>query len=81
MRFDRAGPFLRIAFLIGVVSEGLLMSLVLRGWTHDVGHLKMAFALRRAYKTKIETKIAIYATDLGSLLSGPYPAPRSLLAA
>lgn len=53
MVFDRAGPFLWIALLMGVVSEieGCLMSLVLREWTHDVRHLKIAFALRRARHT------------------------------
>jgi len=48
MVFDYAGPFLWIALLIGVVSEleGIVISLVLPRWTHDVNSIRMALALR-----------------------------------
>lgn len=46
--FDHAGPFLWLALLLGVISEveGILMSLVLPEWTHDVRSLKQACAIR-----------------------------------
>jgi CDP-diacylglycerol--glycerol-3-phosphate 3-phosphatidyltransferase len=48
MVFDFAGPFLWIALCIGVVSEleGIVISLILPRWTHDVKGIKMALALR-----------------------------------
>jgi CDP-diacylglycerol--glycerol-3-phosphate 3-phosphatidyltransferase len=48
MVFDYAGPFLWIALCIGVVSEleGIVISLILPRWTHDVKGIKMALALR-----------------------------------
>ncbi|WP_193615804.1 CDP-alcohol phosphatidyltransferase family protein [Massilia sp. YMA4] len=47
--FDDAGPWLWLALAIGVVSEleGMLISLVLPAWTHDVRSLRRALELRR----------------------------------
>lgn len=46
--FDYAGPFLWISLFIGAVSEleGVLISLVLPEWTHDVKSLKAAIEIR-----------------------------------
>ena len=46
---DDAGPWLWVALLIGVISEleGVLISLLLPVWTHDVRHAAAALALRR----------------------------------
>lgn len=46
--FDYAGPFLWISLFIGVLSEleGVLISLVLSEWTHDVKSLKAAIEIR-----------------------------------
>jgi CDP-diacylglycerol--glycerol-3-phosphate 3-phosphatidyltransferase len=48
MLFDYAGPFLWIALFIGIVSEleGIVISLILPRWTHDVRSVKAALALR-----------------------------------
>jgi CDP-diacylglycerol--glycerol-3-phosphate 3-phosphatidyltransferase len=48
MVFDHAGPLLWIALFIGAVSEleGILISLILPRWTHDVKSVKMALELR-----------------------------------
>jgi CDP-diacylglycerol--glycerol-3-phosphate 3-phosphatidyltransferase len=48
MVFDDAGPFLWIALFIGLVSEleGIVISLILPRWTHDVKSIRMALALR-----------------------------------
>lgn len=48
MLLDCAGPMLWIALFVGVVSEleGVLISLVLPVWTHDVKNLKRAFEIR-----------------------------------
>ena len=45
---DDAGPFLWIALAIGIVSEleGVLISLVLPEWTHDVKSLRAAMEIR-----------------------------------
>jgi phosphatidylglycerophosphate synthase len=46
--FDYAGPFLWISLFVGLVSEleGILISLVLPKWTHDVRSLKSAIDIR-----------------------------------
>lgn len=46
--FDYAGPFLWISLFVGFVSEveGILISLVLPTWTHDVRSLKNAIDIR-----------------------------------
>ena len=46
--FDEAGPFLWIALFIGLLSEleGILISLVLPEWAHDVRSLKKALEIR-----------------------------------
>jgi CDP-diacylglycerol--glycerol-3-phosphate 3-phosphatidyltransferase len=48
MVFDHAGPLLWIALFIGAVSEleGILISLILPRWTHDVKSVKTALELR-----------------------------------
>lgn len=45
---DQPGPWLWISLLIGVVSEleGIVMSLILPTWTHDVKHVKKALQIR-----------------------------------
>ncbi len=49
MYFTWIGPFLWLVLLVGLYSEieGVLMSLVLPRWTHDVPHLGVALAIRR----------------------------------
>jgi len=51
MMFDYAGPLLWISLAIGVISEmeGVLISLVLPVWTHDVASLKRALEIKRIY--------------------------------
>jgi phosphatidylglycerophosphate synthase len=46
--FDYAGPFLWISLFVGLLSEleGILISLVLPKWTHDVRSLKSAIDIR-----------------------------------
>jgi CDP-diacylglycerol--glycerol-3-phosphate 3-phosphatidyltransferase len=68
MVFDDAGPFLWIALFIGVVSEieGIVISLVLPKWTHDVKSIRMALALR---SRSLEGKFA--AMDSGPVTSNP----------
>lgn len=53
--FDYAGPFLWISLFLGLVSEleGILISLVLPEWTHDVRSLKKAFEIRAREAEKI----------------------------
>jgi CDP-diacylglycerol--glycerol-3-phosphate 3-phosphatidyltransferase len=48
MLFDDAGPFLWLALFIGVVSEleGIVISLILPRWTHDVKGVRMALEIR-----------------------------------
>jgi CDP-diacylglycerol--glycerol-3-phosphate 3-phosphatidyltransferase len=48
MVFDDAGPLLWIALFIGIASEleGIVISLILPRWTHDVRSVKAALALR-----------------------------------
>jgi len=56
MVFDNAGPWLWIALFIGVVSEleGIVISLILPHWTHDVKSVRMALEIRsRARQTAI----------------------------
>jgi CDP-diacylglycerol--glycerol-3-phosphate 3-phosphatidyltransferase len=50
--FDDAGPFLWISLFVGLVSEveGILISLVLPEWTHDVRTLNKAFEKRDAHR-------------------------------
>jgi phosphatidylglycerophosphate synthase len=50
---DYAGPFLWLSLLMGVISEleGILISLTLVEWTHDVRSLKSAIGIR-AGKTR-----------------------------
>ena len=50
MGFDTAQPFLWFSIGLGVISEleGILMSLILPHWTHDIAHIGIALQIRRS---------------------------------
>jgi CDP-diacylglycerol--glycerol-3-phosphate 3-phosphatidyltransferase len=60
MGFGYVGPFLWLALAIGLYSEieGIVMSLVLPRWTHDVRDVSVAWEIRKAARLETDREVA-----------------------